>query len=111
MAYAGIPVSIKDLFDWSAPCRLPWVVKELSAPAEADAPVVATSPRRFIVIGRTNMTEFAFCGIGIDSARRKARGGANRPRAWRCIYLGAAVSVADGMAHGGHLAPTPAGRA
>src|SRR3974390_3576184 len=60
--YAGIPVSIKDLFDIKGQVtRAGSRALEDSAPADADAPVVARLRRAgFIVIGRTNMTEFAY---------------------------------------------------
>ena len=66
--YAGIPVSIKDLFDIKGQVtRAGSRALEDSAPAEADATVVARLRRAgFIVIGRTNMTEFAYSGIGIN---------------------------------------------
>src|SRR6478672_3321577 len=66
--FAGIPVSIKDLFDIRGQVtRAGSRALEDSAPAEADAPVVARLRRAgFIVIGRTNMTEFAYSGIGIN---------------------------------------------
>ena len=66
--YAGIPVSIKDLYDIKGQVtRAGSRALEDSAPAEADAPVVARLRRAgFIVIGRTNMTEFAYSGIGIN---------------------------------------------
>ena len=66
--YAGIPVSIKDLFDIRGQVtRAGSRALEDSAPAEADATVVARLRRAgFIVIGRTNMTEFAYSGIGIN---------------------------------------------
>ena len=76
---------------------------EDSAPAEADAPVVARLRRAgFIVIGRTNMTEFAYSGIGINPHFGTPKG------AWQRNVghvpggssSGAAVSVVDGMAHG-----------
>ncbi|HEV7636561.1 MAG TPA: amidase family protein, partial [Bradyrhizobium sp.] len=62
--FAGIPVSIKDLFDIKGQVtRAGSRALEDSAPAEADAPVVARLRRAgFIVIGRTNMTEFAYSG-------------------------------------------------
>src|SRR6478672_1850980 len=66
--FAGIPVSIKDLFDikGQVTCAGSRALQD-SAPAEADAPVVARLRRAgFIVIGRTNMTEFAYSGIGIN---------------------------------------------
>src|ERR1700750_447282 len=66
--FAGIPVSIKDLFDIKGQVtRAGSRALEDSAPAEADAIVVARLRRAgFVVIGRTNMTEFAYSGIGIN---------------------------------------------
>ena len=66
--FAGIPVSIKDLFDIKGQVtRAGSRALEDSAPAEKDAPVVARLRRAgFVVIGRTNMTEFAYSGIGIN---------------------------------------------
>ena len=66
--FAGIPVSIKDLFDIRGQVtRAGSRALEDSAPADADAPVVARLRRAgFVVIGRTNMTEFAYSGIGIN---------------------------------------------
>jgi aspartyl-tRNA(Asn)/glutamyl-tRNA(Gln) amidotransferase subunit A len=102
--YAGIPVSIKDLFDIKGQVtRAGSRALEDSAPAEADAPVVARLRRAgFILIGRTNMTEFAFSGIGINPHY-----GTPKSTWQRSVghvpggsSSGAAVSVADGMAHG-----------
>jgi aspartyl-tRNA(Asn)/glutamyl-tRNA(Gln) amidotransferase subunit A len=102
--FAGIPISIKDLFDIRGQVsRAGSRALEDSAPAEADAPVVARLRRAgFIVIGRTNMTEFAFSGIGINPHYGTPKG------AWKRgeghipggSSSGAAVSVVDGMAHG-----------
>src|SRR5256885_16286634 len=66
--FADIPVSIKDLFDIKGQVtRAGSRALDDSAPADADAPVVARLRRAgFIVIGRTNMTEFAYSGIGIN---------------------------------------------
>jgi aspartyl-tRNA(Asn)/glutamyl-tRNA(Gln) amidotransferase subunit A len=103
-AYAGIPVSIKDLFDIKGQVtRAGSRALDDSPPAEADAPVVARLRRAgFIVIGRTNMTEFAYSGIGINPHFGTPKG------AWQRSVghvpggssSGAAVSVVDGMAHG-----------
>ncbi|HLX15836.1 MAG TPA: amidase [Bradyrhizobium sp.] len=102
--FAGIPVSIKDLFDIKGQVtRAGSRALEDSAPAETDAPVVARLRRAgFIVIGRTNMTEFAYSGIGINPhyGTPKSvwqRGVGHVPGG---SSSGAAVSVADGMAHG-----------
>src|SRR5258705_6186099 len=102
--YAGIPVSIKDLFDIKGQVtRAGSRALEDSAPAEADAPVVARLRRAgFIVIGRSNMTEFAFPGIGINPHDGTPKGAWNRSEGHTPggSSSGAAVSVVDGMAHG-----------
>src|SRR5260221_3280719 len=66
--FAGIPISIKDLFDIKGQVtRAGSRALDDSPPAESDAPAVARLRRAgFIVIGRTNMTEFAYSGIGIN---------------------------------------------
>jgi aspartyl-tRNA(Asn)/glutamyl-tRNA(Gln) amidotransferase subunit A len=103
--FAGIPISIKDLFDIKGQVTRAGsrALEEDSAPATADAPVVARLRRAgFIVIGRTNMTEFAYSGIGINPHFGTPKG------AWQRSVghvpggssSGAAVSVLDGMAHG-----------
>jgi len=103
-AYAGIPISIKDLFDIKGQVtRAGSRALDDSPPAEADAAVVARLRRAgFVVIGRTNMTEFAYSGIGINPHYGTPKG------AWQRSVghvpggssSGAAVSVADRMAHG-----------
>src|SRR5882757_2061013 len=102
--FAGIPVSIKDLFDIRGQVsRAGSRALEDSAPAEQDAPVVARLRRAgFIVIGRTNMTEFAFSGIGINPHYGTPKGAWNRSEGHvpGGSSSGAAVSVLDGMAHG-----------
>src|SRR6266700_6394580 len=102
--FAGIPVSIKDLFDIKGQVtRAGSRALEDSAPAEADAPVVARLRRAgFIVIGRTNMTEFAYSGIGINPHYGTPKSVWNRSvgHVPGGSSAGAAVSIADGMAHG-----------
>ena len=102
--FAGIPVSIKDLFDIKGQVtRAGSRALDDSPPAEADAPAVARLRRAgFVVIGRTNMTEFAYSGIGINPHYGTPKG------AWQRgvghvpggSSSGAAVSVVDRMAHG-----------
>jgi aspartyl-tRNA(Asn)/glutamyl-tRNA(Gln) amidotransferase subunit A len=102
--FAGIPVSIKDLFDIRGQVtRAGSRALDDSAPAAADATVVARLRRAgFVVIGRTNMTEFAYSGIGINPHYGTPKS------VWRRDVghvpggssSGAAVSVADRMAHG-----------
>ncbi|MGB8401481.1 amidase [Bradyrhizobium sp.] len=102
--FAGIPVSIKDLFDIRGQVtRAGSRALEDSAPAEADAPVVARLRRAgFVVIGRTNMTEFAYSGIGINPHYGTPKSAWNRGvgHVPGGSSSGAAVSVADGMAFG-----------
>jgi aspartyl-tRNA(Asn)/glutamyl-tRNA(Gln) amidotransferase subunit A len=103
--FAGIPVSIKDLFDIKGQVTRAGsrALEEGARPAEQDAPVVARLRRAgFIVIGRTNMTEFAFSGIGINPHYGTPKGTWNRSEGHipGGSSSGAAVSVADGMAHG-----------
>ncbi|GAB1715602.1 MAG: Amidase [Nitrobacter sp.] len=102
--FAGIPVSIKDLFDIKGQVsRAGSRTLDDRPPAANDAPVVARLRRAgFVVIGRTNMTEFAYSGLGINPHY----GTPKNP--WRRDVghvpggssSGAAVSVTDGMAHG-----------
>src|ERR1700716_2193063 len=102
--FAGIPVSIKDLFDIKGQVtRAGSRALEDSAPAEVDATVVARLRRAgFIVIGRTNMTEFAYSGIGINPhyGTPKSTWRRNVGHVPGGSSSGAAVSVVDGMAHG-----------
>ncbi len=103
--YAGIPVSLKDLFDIAGePTPAGSRVLADAPPATAHAPVVQRMlAAGFVPVGRTNMTEFAFSGLGInphygtprspwDRAARRIPGGSSS---------GTAVSVADGMAIAG----------
>jgi aspartyl-tRNA(Asn)/glutamyl-tRNA(Gln) amidotransferase subunit A len=102
--FAGIPVSIKDLYDIKGQVtRAGSRALEDSAPATADAPVVARLRRAgFVVIGRTNMTEFAYSGIGINPHFGTPKGAWQRSTGHvpGGSSSGAAVSIVDGMAHG-----------
>jgi aspartyl-tRNA(Asn)/glutamyl-tRNA(Gln) amidotransferase subunit A len=102
--YAGIPVSIKDLFDIAGDVTTAGSVALRDAPAARhDAPAVARlRAAGFIPIGRTNMTEFAFSGLGINPHYDTPRNAYDR-QAGRIpggSSAGAAVSVTDGMALG-----------
>jgi aspartyl-tRNA(Asn)/glutamyl-tRNA(Gln) amidotransferase subunit A len=102
--FAGIPISIKDLFDIKGQVtRAGSKVLDGQPAATADAPVVARLRRAgFVVIGRSNMTEFAYSGIGINPHYGTPKS------AWQREVghvpggssSGAAVSVAAGMVHG-----------
>jgi aspartyl-tRNA(Asn)/glutamyl-tRNA(Gln) amidotransferase subunit A len=103
--FAGIPVSIKDLFDIKGQVTRAGsrALEEGARPAESDAPAVARLRRAgFVVIGRTNMTEFAFSGIGINPHYGTPKGvwQRNAGHIPGGSSSGAAVSIADRMAYG-----------
>jgi aspartyl-tRNA(Asn)/glutamyl-tRNA(Gln) amidotransferase subunit A len=102
--WAGIPVSIKDLFDMAGDVTTAGSkVLRGQPPAGTDCPAVArVRAAGFIPIGRTNMTEFAYSGLGLnphygtplnpfERLRRRAPGGSSS---------GAAVSIVEQMAYG-----------
>ena len=103
-AIDGLPISIKDLFDvqgeaTTAGSRL----LQDAPPAAANASVVERLHRAgAAIVGKTNMTEFAFSGLGINPhyhtpanpwqrAEQRIPGGSSS---------GAAVAVVDGMCLG-----------
>jgi aspartyl-tRNA(Asn)/glutamyl-tRNA(Gln) amidotransferase subunit A len=99
---AGLAVSVKDLFDEAGEVTAAGSVALADQPpAAADAPAVARlRAAGAAVLGRTNMTEFAFSGVGVnphfgtpanpaDPAVARIPGGSSS---------GAAVSVAAGAA-------------
>jgi aspartyl-tRNA(Asn)/glutamyl-tRNA(Gln) amidotransferase subunit A len=102
---AGIPMSIKDLFDIEGQVtRAGSRVLANALPATADAVSVARLRRAGAVfVGRTNMSEFAFSGLGLNphygtphSPYRADVKGDERIAGGSSS--GAAASVADGMA-------------
>src|SRR6202165_1155551 len=102
--FAGIPISIKDLFDIKGQVtRAGSRALDIRPRRKADAPVVARLRRAgFIVIGRTNMTEFAYSGMGINPHYGTPKSAWHRDvgHVPGGSSSGAAVSVVDRMAHG-----------
>ena len=103
--YAGIPVSLKDLFDIAGePTPAGSRVLADAPPATVNAPVVQRMlAAGFVPVGRTNMTEFAFSGLGINPHYGTPRspwdrGAARIPGG---SSSGTAVSVSDEMAAAG----------
>lgn len=98
-AIDGLPVSLKDLFDVAGDVTRAGS-KVFAVKAHADAGAVARlRAAGAVFIGRTNMVEFAFGGVGLnkhygtpknpwDRGTGRVPGGSSS---------GAAVSVADGM--------------
>lgn len=100
--YAGIPFAVKDLYDVAGERSMAGSrALADAAPASAHAPTIARMlAAGFIPLGRTNMTEFAYSGIGAnphygtplspwDRVSARIPGGSSS---------GSAVAVADGMA-------------
>ncbi|HEX3864060.1 MAG TPA: amidase [Stellaceae bacterium] len=97
---AGLPISIKDLFDVAGEVTLAASrALDDQSPAAADSPVVARlRAAGAVLIGRTNMTEFAFSGVGINPHFGTPGNPHDRSRIPGGSSSGAAVSVADGQA-------------
>jgi len=97
---AGIPMSIKNLCDVAGETTLAGSkALEGAPPAKADAPVVERLRRAgAVIVGSTNMSEFAFSGIGFNPHYGTPGNPADRKRVPGGSSSGAAVSVADGMA-------------
>lgn len=99
---AGIPISIKDLFDVAGEVtKAGSRVLAEAAPAAADSPVVQRlRAAGAVLIGRTNMTEFAYSGLGLNPHYGTPRNAYDRAtgRIPGGSSSGAAVSVTDGMA-------------
>jgi aspartyl-tRNA(Asn)/glutamyl-tRNA(Gln) amidotransferase subunit A len=99
---AGVPVSVKDLFDVAGEATLAGSRVRAAMPlATRDSAVVQRlRAAGAAIVGRTNMTEFAYSGLGLnphygtplnpfDRTTGRIPGGSSS---------GAAVSVSDGMA-------------
>jgi len=96
---AGIPVSIKNLCDVAGETTLSGSrALDDAQPAQADAPVVARlRAAGAVIIGSTNMSEFAFSGVGFNPHYGTPGNPADRKRVPGGSSAGAAVSVADRM--------------
>ncbi|MCU4120124.1 amidase [Variovorax sp. N23] len=99
---AGLAFSVKDLFDVAnQPTPAGSVVLTHAPAATADAPAVARlRAAGGALIGRTNMTEFAFSGVGVNPHHGTPANAADpaTPRIPGGSSSGAAVSVATGAA-------------
>lgn len=96
---AGLPVSLKDLFDVAGERTLAGSKARDDAPvATRDAVIVARlKAAGAVIIGRTNMTEFAFSGVGINPHYGTPGNPWDRKRVPGGSSSGAAVSAADGQ--------------
>jgi len=97
---AGLPISIKDLFDVAGETTLAGSLALVDRPrATADAPIV----RRLraagaIIIGKSNMVEFAYSGLGLNPHYGTPGNPFDRARVPGGSSSGAGTSVAYGMA-------------
>src|SRR6476469_8082119 len=96
----GTIVSIKDLFDVAGEVTRAGskVLAEEAKPAAVDAPVVhRLRAAGAIIVAKTNMTEFAYSGIGANPHFGTPGNPADRKRVPGGSSGGAAVAAADGM--------------
>jgi len=106
-AHAGMPlgpldgaiVSIKDLFDVAGePTRAGSKVLADAPPALVDAPIVQRlRAAGGVIVAKTNMSEFAFSGVGANPHYGTPGNPADRARVPGGSSSGAAVAAADGM--------------
>ena len=66
--FAGVPLAIKDFFDVGGePTRAGSRALAGAPPASADAETMALVRRAgFVIVGKTNMTEFAYGALGVN---------------------------------------------
>jgi aspartyl-tRNA(Asn)/glutamyl-tRNA(Gln) amidotransferase subunit A len=97
---AGLPVSIKDLFDVKGDVSTAGsTVLAGAPPAAADATVIARlRAAGAILLGRTNMNEFAFAALGLNPHYGTPVNPVDPHRATGGSTAGGAVSVAEDMA-------------
>lgn len=96
----GALITIKDLFDVAGEVTRAGsrVLAARARPAAADAPAVARlRAAGAVIVAKTNMTEFAYSGIGANPHFGTPGNPADRARVPGGSSSGAAVSVADDM--------------
>ena len=96
----GVVVTVKDLFDVAGEVTRAGskVLASRGKPAEADADIVARlRAAGAVIVAKTNMTEFAYSGIGANPHFGTPGNPADRKRVPGGSSSGAAVAVADGI--------------
>ena len=85
----GAIVSIKDLFDVAGePTRAGSQILADAAPATSDAPVVQRLREAgAVIVGKTNMSEFAFTGVGANPHFGTPGNPADRARVHGLVYI------------------------
>jgi aspartyl-tRNA(Asn)/glutamyl-tRNA(Gln) amidotransferase subunit A len=101
-AIDGLPISIKDLFDVAGETTMAGSLVREGAPAATEHAVIVKRllAAGAVIVGRTNMTEFAYSGVGINPHYGTPRNPWDRAigRIPGGSSSGAAVSVTDNMA-------------
>ncbi|WP_315838094.1 amidase [Bradyrhizobium prioriisuperbiae] len=94
----GTIVSIKDLFDVAGETTTAGSsLLRTAAPATQDAPVIARLRRAgAVIIGKVNMSEFAYSGLGLNPHFGTPGNAVNRAHAPGGSSSGSGVSVAEG---------------
>lgn len=94
----GEIISIKDLLDVGGePTLAGSLLRRTAVPARKDAPVVQRLRQAgAVIIGKTNMTEFAFTALGLNPHYGTPGNGADATRVPGGSSSGAGVSVAEG---------------
>jgi len=94
----GEIVSIKDLLDVGGePTLAGSLLRRTAPPAQQDAPVVQRLRRAgAVIVGKTNMTEFAFTSLGLNPHYGTPGNSADAGRIPGGSSSGAGVSVAEG---------------
>lgn len=95
----GMLTSIKDLYDVAgAVTTAGSKIRKSAAPASADAPVIARLRKAgAVLVGRTNMSEFAFSGLGLNPHFGTPGNAADPARAPGGSTAGGAVAVGLGL--------------
>ncbi|MGC2135014.1 MAG: amidase [Xanthobacteraceae bacterium] len=96
----GVIVTVKDLFDVAGEVTRAGskILAEEGKPATADAPVVQRlRAAGAVIVAKTNMTEFAFSGIGANPHFGTPGNPRDRTRVPGGSSSGAAVAVGDGL--------------
>src|SRR3954451_18768087 len=95
----GVIISIKDLFDVAGePTRAGSKARADAPPAATDAPIVQRLRKAgAVIVGKTNMSEFAFTGVGANPHFGTPGNPRDRTRVPGGSSSGAAVAVANDM--------------
>jgi aspartyl-tRNA(Asn)/glutamyl-tRNA(Gln) amidotransferase subunit A len=96
----GVVVSIKDLFDVAGEVTRAGskVLAKRGKPATRDAPIVSRLRQAgAVIVAKTNMTEFAYSGVGANPHFGTPGNPADRKRIPGGSSSGGAVAAADGM--------------